>query len=89
MGHNALCVVALLGSFPRHLLVTTAGDFWARRTPGLCPKTTHAIYCSGRAWRGREKLSTSSSDNCTEERPDLTVSDHKQQKAGIAEQTED
>lgn len=85
---------ALLLFFPRNLLVTTAGDYRARRTPGLwpslcSPKTTQASYWPSRTQKRREKLSMSSSDNCTEERPDLTVSDHKQQKVGIAEQTED
>lgn len=56
----------------------------------LCsPKTTQASYCPSTARRGREKLNMSSSENCKEERPDLTVSDHEQQKVGIAEQTED
>lgn len=56
----------------------------------LCsPKTTQAGYCPGRAQRGKEKLSISSSDDLSEERPDLTVSNHKQQKVGIVEQTED
>lgn len=56
----------------------------------LCsPRKTQASYCPSRARRGKEELSMSSSDNCREERPDLTVSDHKQQKVAIAEQTED
>lgn len=52
------------------------------------PNTAQASYCPGTAQRRRGKLSTSSSDGCPEQ-PDLTVRDHKQHKAGVAEQTKD